>query len=64
MTGRDERSHAVSEGSEKNVEKVDEKNVDRLAEHNEEEPDFEAHRLETERITDRVTDKLTDKNVD
>jgi hypothetical protein len=54
----------VSEGSEKNVERVDDKNVDRVVERNEEEPDFEAHRLETGKVTDRVTDKLTDRNVD
>lgn len=54
----------MSEGSEKAVEKVDEKAVDRLVEHNEDEPDFEAHRLDTGKATERVADKLADKNTD
>ena len=57
----------VSDGSEKNVERIvgdDEKVVDRVADRAEDEADFEAHRLETERVIDRVSDEPAEKVTD
>jgi hypothetical protein len=54
----------MSDDAEKNVERNSEKNVDRLVERNEEEPDFEAHRLETGKIAERMEEKLADRNTD
>jgi hypothetical protein len=54
----------MSDEAEKNVERNVDKNVDRLVERKEEEPDFEAHRLETGKLAEGMKEKLADRNAD